>query len=152
MNFLHLPRWLVGGLLVLLTAARAAELSGYRKPEAPPVVPNSECLDCHEAEFKARKKGQPKEWIGVKPDAYAHSAHRDLACIECHTSITEPEHPSKLPKVDCAVCHKDTAAKHAFHPRLALDPIPAGKDTACAECHHPHEMLPLKDAAFAFRT
>lgn len=151
MNLLRPAGWLVGGLLVLLTAARAAEPSGYRKPEAPPIVPNSECLDCHEAEFKARKKGQPKEWIGVKPDAYAHSAHRDLACIECHTSITEPEHPSKLPKVDCASCHKGTAAKHAFHPRLALESVPPGKDTACAECHHPHEMLPLKDAAFAFR-
>ncbi|RXK55516.1 DUF4405 domain-containing protein [Oleiharenicola lentus] len=151
MKLLRAPRWVIAGLLVILTAARAAEPSGYRKPAGPPVVPNSECMDCHEAEFKSRKKGQPKEWIGIKPEPYAHSAHKDLACIECHTAITEPEHPSKLPAVDCAACHQDTAAKHAFHPRLAEAPVPAGDDTACAQCHDPHEMLPVKDAAFAFR-
>ena len=145
------PRWVIGGLLLVMTATAAAELPGYRKPEGPPVVPNSECMDCHEAEFKARKKGQPKEWIGIKPDAYAASAHRELACVECHTSITEPEHPSKLPAVDCSSCHKDTAAKHAFHPRLALSPLPEGQDTACAECHDPHEMLAVKNPAFAYR-
>ncbi len=144
------PRWLAA-LLIILTATGAAEPSDYLKPSGPPVVPNSECMDCHEAEFKARKKGQPKEWIGIKPDAYAASAHRELACVECHTTITEPEHPSKLPAVDCSSCHRDTAAKHAFHPRLALSPLPEGRDTACAECHDPHEMLPVKNPAFAYR-
>lgn len=136
------------GLLTGLAMRAEPEAAASAKP--PPVVPNSECMDCHEAEFKSRKRGQPKEWIGVKPDAYAHSAHRELACVECHTSITEPEHPSKLPKVDCLSCHEKTAATHAFHPRLAISPLPEGKDTACAECHHPHEMLPIKDPAFAF--
>lgn len=140
----------MSGLLVMLAAAGAAEPSGYRRPAGPPVVPNSECMDCHEAEFKSRKKGLPKEWIGVKPEAFARSAHHELACVECHTSIKEPEHPSKLPKVDCAACHEDVPAKHAFHSRLGLDPVPVGKDTACQECHHQHEMLPVKHAEFAF--
>jgi cytochrome b subunit of formate dehydrogenase len=134
---------LLTGLSVL--AEPVAAVSGN-----PPAVPNSECMDCHEAEFKSPRKGQPKEWIGVKPEAYAHSAHRDLACVECHSSITEPEHPSKLPKVDCLSCHDETATKHAFHPRLAISPLPEGKDTSCRECHHPHEMLQIKDPAFAF--
>jgi len=151
MTILLSRRWLAGGLLVALSAivhVRADEVAPGTKP--PPAVPNSECLECHEAEFKSRKKGQPKEWIGVKPEAYAHSAHHELACVECHTSITEPEHPSKLPRVDCLSCHDKTAAKHAFHPRLALSPLPAGKDTACQECHNAHEMPPVKSADFAF--
>lgn len=134
------------GSALLRPAARASEIAA--KP--PPAVPNSECLDCHEAEFKSRKKGQPKEWVGVRPEPFAQSAHGQLACVECHTSIKEPEHPSKLPPVQCGTCHEDTAAKHPFHARLALTPVPAGRDTACAECHHPHEMPAVKSPAFAF--
>src|SRR4051812_42170146 len=66
-------------------------------PAAPKVVPNSECLDCHEAEFKSRKKGLPKEWVGVRPELFAKSVHAKLNCVDCHATLTEPEHPSKLP-------------------------------------------------------
>ncbi|AOS46244.1 cytochrome c nitrite reductase pentaheme subunit [Lacunisphaera limnophila] len=151
MNTSALLRLFAGVVWVGLSAAvwvRGEEAIVGGKP--PPVVPNSECLDCHEAEFKARKKGQPKEWIGIKPAAYEQSAHWGLACVECHTSITEPEHPSKLPKVDCLSCHEDTAAKHAFHPRMALNPRPEGEDTSCASCHDPHEMLAGKHPDFPF--
>ena len=117
------------GSALLRPAARASEIAA--KP--PPAVPNSECLDCHVAEFKSRKKGQPKEWVGVKPEAYAHSAHRELACVECHTSITEPEHPAKLPKVDCRTCHEKTGENHAFHPRLALARPPIHRSDDASE-------------------
>ncbi len=151
MNITPRLRWVVG-IVAVLAVARVLSAADATAPAAkpPPVVPNSECLECHEAEFKSRKKGLPKEWVGVKPDAFAHSAHGQLACVECHTAITEPEHPSKLPAVDCLACHKDSPAKHAFHPRLALNPLPAGADTSCRECHNSHEMLAVKDPAFAF--
>ena len=73
------PRRLALSLLtlVLLTAAGEATETAVPAPAAT-TVPNSECLECHEAEFKARKKGQPSEWIGVQPDVFAHSAHGKL--------------------------------------------------------------------------
>jgi cytochrome b subunit of formate dehydrogenase len=116
----------------------------------PPSVPNSECLDCHEAEFKPRKKGQPAEWVGVRSEAFSRSAHGKLDCVQCHTSIQETPHPSKLPPVDCQGCHEKAGAKHAFHSRLALTPRPAGRDTACGECHGAHDTLALKDKDFPF--
>ncbi len=118
--------------------------------KTPPAVPNDECMECHEAEFKAPKKGEPKVWIGVKPENYAASVHGKLDCVECHTSITEAPHDSKLPAVSCVGCHENTAAKHAFHPRLALNPVPAGKDTDCKACHGTHETVGAKHADFAF--
>lgn len=139
---------LLVGFINMAGTLIAGEASGPAK--APPAVPNSECLDCHEAEFKPRKKGQPSEWVGVKSDTYAHSAHAKLACVECHTSITETPHPSKLPVVDCNSCHAKVAAKHPFHPRLALATVPEGRDTACAECHSAHETIAIKDKAFPF--
>ncbi len=139
--------WLVG-FLFLAQLVLAGETAG--PSQAAPAVPNTECLDCHEAEFKPRKKGQPAEWVGVKSEAFARSAHAKLACVECHRSITETPHPAKLPAVECRSCHAPSAARHAFHPRLALAIVPAGRDTACGECHSSHETIAVKDRAFPF--
>ncbi|MFI5335743.1 MAG: cytochrome c3 family protein, partial [Opitutales bacterium] len=141
-------RAVLAGFMFVALAAGAAETAAPAK--APPAVPNSDCLDCHEAEFKPRKKGQPAEWIGVKSEAYAHGAHASLACVECHTSITETPHPSKLPRVQCLACHEKSAARHAFHPRLAQSPVPEGRDTTCAECHTAHDTVAHKDKAFPY--
>ena len=146
--------WFRSGLItlamVLLVPAGVRAAEGVDPAKPAPAVPNSECLDCHEAEFKPRKKGLAPEWIGVKPDAFAHSAHGQLKCIECHTAITETPHPAKLPPVQCASCHEKSLTTHAFHPRLALLPRPEGKDTSCQECHGSHETVPVKQKEFAF--
>ncbi len=115
-----------------------------------PAVPNSECLDCHEAEFKPRQKGQAAEWIGVQSDAYTHSVHGKLNCVDCHATIKETPHDSKLPAVQCLSCHEKSIATHAFHPRLALSPLPAGRDTSCVECHGSHATVAAKQKDFAF--
>jgi cytochrome b subunit of formate dehydrogenase len=136
---------------ILAGALRGAgQENGTAASKPPPVVPNSECMDCHEAEFKARRKGQPKEWVGVRPEQYAASIHGQLACVECHTTITEATHEPDLPPVNCASCHDKTASTHAFHPRLALSPVPEGKDTSCVACHGTHETVAVKSADFAF--
>lgn len=86
---------------------------------------DGECMDCHEA--------------------FTSPVHRNLGCVDCHDSIKETPHAAKLPKVDCASCHDRIAAKHAFHPRLALSPLPAGEDTSCAACHgRRHDTASLK--------
>ncbi len=136
--------------------AKAAPPAATQTPAAParakaaPAVANSECLDCHEAEFKPRKKGMKPEWIGVKSEAFAHSAHGTLNCVDCHSSITETPHDSKLPPVQCAACHEKDLPKHTFHPRITASPMPAGLDTSCTECHGTHEASPVKLKDFAF--
>jgi cytochrome b subunit of formate dehydrogenase len=132
--------------LLLVPAGRSADTSA---PLAP-TLPNSECMDCHESEFKIRKKGGPKEWVGVRPELFAKSVHGSLDCIDCHDTIKETPHDAKLPKVDCASCHEKTAKTHAFHPRLALSPVPAGEDTSCTACHGTHETVALKSPESAF--
>ncbi|AOS46243.1 formate dehydrogenase-O subunit gamma [Lacunisphaera limnophila] len=113
---------------------------------APAVIPNSECLDCHEAEFKARKRGQPKEWVGVRPEIFTKSVHGKINCVDCHASITEPEHPSKLPPAQCASCHADavTQFNHSIH---GVSHEMGSSDAAtCASCHGTHDMVPVKQA------
>lgn len=112
--------------------------------------PNLECLECHEAEFTSRAKGLPKEWVGLRPDVFAASVHGQLDCIDCHDAGKDIPHAANLPIVDCTSCHEKIAVKHAFHPRFALSPRPAGEDTACTACHGTHDMLAVKNKAFAF--
>lgn len=127
--------------IILAAGLRAAGFAA-----APPVVPNSECLECHEAEFKSRKRGLPKEWVGVKSEAFARSAHQALHCVDCHATIQEAPHESKLPEVQCASCHDATV--QAFAASIHGAPRAAGRPPAatCATCHGGaiHEMLPAK--------
>ncbi len=131
--------------------ASSAHDPGPARAKSAPAVANSECMDCHEAEFKPRKKGMQPEWIGVRAEIFAHSAHGKLNCVDCHSSITETPHDSKVPAVQCATCHDKALPKHPFHPRIAASPMPAGKDTSCRECHGTHDTVPvsLKDFGFA---
>ncbi len=147
MNTLHpfrLGRAVLAALLLAPAALRATESAAPAIPA--PAVPDSECLECHEAEFKPRKKGLPPEWIGVKAEEFANSAHARLACVECHATITETPHESKLPKVDCAACHPAEVAQ--FRASIHGAPRAGGEPPAatCATCHGtgPHAMLPAK--------
>lgn len=101
----------------------------------PPAVPNSECMDCHEAEFKAPKRGQPKEWVGVRPEVLAGSVHARLNCVDCHDSIKEAEHDSKVAPAQCASCHEVAVAQfnRSVHGHSATPGKPAPAE--CRTCH-----------------
>lgn len=155
---------LVAALGFILTPSRAADpAASTPAPAAPtadvvtdlaaavpvvapaaPVVPNSECMDCHEAEFVPRKKGQPPEWVGVRPELFAKSVHGKLNCIDCHASITEPEHPSKLPPAQCASCHEKAAAQYTTSIHGMSHAMGASDAASCASCHGTHDMVPVK--------
>ena len=75
-------------LFCLLLSAAAAGAAEPVAPKKPPVVANKDCMDCHEAEFKPRKRGLPPEWIGVRPELYAKSVHGTVNCVDCHVDAT----------------------------------------------------------------
>jgi hypothetical protein len=103
--------------ICLVACVRAAEPVAVTP--AKPAVPNSDCMDCHEAEFKPLKKGEPAVWTGVRAEIFKKSVHGKLNCVDCHASITETPHPSKLPPAQCASCHAQPAAQysreHSWH-------------------------------------
>jgi len=129
--------------LFWLAGTAAAETPA---PKLPPAVPNSECMDCHEAEFKARKKGEPKEWIGVKPEMFAKSVHGGLNCVDCHATLTETPHPAKLPPAQCASCHEKPAAQYAASIHGLSHQMGKSDAATCTSCHGSHEIVPVKHA------
>ncbi len=132
-------------LICLLLGAAAAGAAEPPAPKKAPVVANKDCLDCHEAEFKPRKRGLPPEWIGVRPELYAKSVHGTVNCVDCHADITEAEHPSKLKPAQCASCHEQavTQFRASVHGAPRADGKPAA--ATCAVCHGgSHDMVPVK--------
>jgi len=127
-------------------ATAPAVVAAAIAPAATPVVPNKECLDCHEAEFKSRKRGLPKEWVGVRPEEFAKSVHGKLNCVDCHNTLTEPEHPSKLPPAQCVSCHKEPAAQFEKSIHGMSHKMGSSDAASCKSCHGSHYMVPVKQA------
>lgn len=127
---------------------RAAEPAAPAAPGAkpPPVVANKDCLECHEAEFKPRKKGLAPEWIGVRPEPFAKSVHGKLNCVDCHADIKEAEHPAKLKPAQCTSCHEKAVAQFSTSIHGMSHRMGASAAASCASCHGTHEMLPVKQA------
>ena len=130
-------------------AARAAEPA---KPAAPAPNSSASCLECHSDHDLSMRKGGQKVALFVDAAVGAKSVHASLECTDCHEKFDGDSVPHRSPMVavDCVTCHEDTAKKHAFHPRIAQSPMPAGPDTSCVTCHGKHDIARVKSAAFAF--
>lgn len=103
-------------------------------------------MDCHEAEFKARKKGGPKEWVGVRPELFAKSVHGKLNCVDCHNTLKETPHDSKLPPAQCATCHEQASTQFAASIHGMSQKLGNTQAASCTTCHGTHDMVPVKQA------
>ncbi len=128
------------------TSATATATAEPAAAEAPKPPANSDCMDCHEAEFKPRKKGEQPVWVGVKPEVFAKSVHGKLNCIDCHADIKEAPHDSKVAPAQCASCHTKAAAQYATSIHGMSHKMGASDAASCASCHGTHDIVPVKQA------
>ena len=140
----RLAGWPAG--MFLFMAGLAVGAGGPVARAKPPAVPNSECLDCHAAEFKPRRQGQAPEWIGVRPEVFAKSVHGKLNCVDCHATLTETPHESTLPPAQCATCHELESTQYAASIHSVSHQMGGTDAASCASCHGTHDMLPVKQA------
>jgi len=103
-------------LALILTSALAAFAAAA----------DQECLACH---GEAGMKSAAGKNISIDPAKHEASAHAVLSCKDCHTSIKEFPHPSKVVKVQCATCHADEAKAFPASVHSLLG------ESACASCH-----------------
>ena len=140
-------------LLVFLAASfgRAAEPAvlpnGSAEEEpliaAPAGVPNSECMECHEAEFISRRRGEPPEWVGIRPELFDKSVHGSINCVDCHVG-TDADHPSDLPPAQCSSCHEGASRQYAESIHGMSHQMGSSDAASCASCHGTHDMVPVK--------
>jgi len=107
------------------------------------IVPNGDCMDCHEAEPLPKSKGGPAKFTGVRPASFKKSVHGALNCVDCHVGISDVPHPAKLPPPQCASCHPKEAAQYASSIHGVSRAMGAPDAATCADCHGAHEIVPV---------
>ena len=107
----------------------------------------SDCLVCHSDQMLTKEKEGKPVSLFVDDSIFAHSAHKKLVCIACHTGFKPDDlpHKEKIEPVNCLTCHKDAPFRHTFHPQLA-EAITAHQepDVSCKDCHGSHDIVSPK--------
>ncbi|MFH0908844.1 MAG: cytochrome b/b6 domain-containing protein [bacterium] len=92
------------------------------------------CLACH---------NDPENDMVFDTNALPHSAHAEIACIDCHADLEGlKEDHGDVKRVDCSGCHEDevTAYRQSEHGKAVGDGVTEA--ASCADCHgKPHGML-----------
>ena len=127
----------------LLVGVMAVLVAGLALPVEAQADEPSSCIDCHD-EANPGTAGPPQQIL-------QRSVHSDLACTDCHESITmegldraaNQPHGLNVARVDCGTCHDEAAEVYQKHGRLhvGVDPdLPT-----CKSCHGVHDILATGD-------
>jgi cytochrome b subunit of formate dehydrogenase len=129
----------IPGLIACLILAPAMAVS----EDAPSTA---DCLDCHGVDG-VRPADEKPDGMSVYLSSWKTSAHGDLDCTDCHTTVTSLDHDPDLPPADCSSCHDDVleAWELGMHGREFASGDAAAP--TCATCHDPHVDLPSSNPA-----
>ncbi len=101
---------------------------------SPALSADQDCLACH---GESGMKADSGRSLHVDPAKHKASVHGELGCQTCHEGLKEYPHPTPMPRVSCASCHDEPAARVPKSAHAGL------KGKACTDCHGPaHEVQP----------
>ncbi len=114
------------------------------------------CAICHgKPDFKARDAAGKVRALHVDEDVLRNSAHKKLACVDCHLDALELPHAKRLKKVNCVACHSKGRTFDqgpAIEYLMYRDSVHARerekqntKAPDCASCHGGHDVLSRND-------
>jgi hypothetical protein len=112
------------------------------------------CLSqCHgQMEHRVEIKGESPSYVDVA--TLRSSAHKRIACLDCHRDITKVPHDEVISLVKCVTCHYKGNPRQApgggeyrdyvesVHAQISQD---GKKKPQCTDCHGTHNILPPRD-------
>ena len=111
-------------------------------------INNQICLNCHESDNTFKTVGNKKVSLKVNKSDLFKSAHKNIACNNCHTDVTmgTAVRPCKtVKKVDCSRCHEEVSNIYinsghgqAYFNKKSNAPY-------CTDCHGTHKILTRYD-------
>jgi hypothetical protein len=119
---------------------RGCQICHHQRPTS------AECGSCHESTELSRPAlvtvsvSVPRQPTRSRPVAFDHRRHRDLACVQCHTTRVTLEPDSTVTACtgchedhhvagrDCAACHRSAETTKAHQP-------PVDAHQSCDRCH-----------------
>jgi formate dehydrogenase gamma subunit len=117
---------------LLLAFLSLPTLARRQEKPAQPLKQDEACLACHGQPDMKSGKGKS---ISIRPEKHSASVHGIFGCTDCHTSIKDFPHPSKVTKVKCDTCHTEEVSDSAKSIHAVLG------EGACSSCHgNVHEI------------
>ncbi len=139
--------------LALLSPRGTGRAAEADPPAAPERFANADCIDCHSDPTLARTvNGKEVLLQVVETNSLAQSVHASLACVDCHTGMTDLVHADDLPPATCTACHDQqpdhdkAAAGYLSSIHGVSRAMGASAAAACADCHGTHNILSSKNA------
>jgi formate dehydrogenase gamma subunit len=107
---------------------------------------NSDCLECHlDTNTTWIVNGKTVSFV-FPTNAFLMSVHPRLACVDCHTGITNLLH-DPLPPPDCTHCHGKEAGEFSASIH-GVSHLPGTSGAVnCWDCHGSHDISPLTSPA-----
>ena len=90
-----------------------------------------------------------RRWRCSRRTVLPRSVHSQLDCIDCHDGIKELQHDKNVPPPNCTGCHDKEGKDYATSIHGMSHSMGASGAAECWDCHGNHEILPVKDRAFA---
>lgn len=112
---------------------------------APPLVANQDCLDCHLDPTTTRMVEGKKVALLFPTNLFKVSVHAKLNCVDCHNGIKDLVHPSKLPAPNCTGCHAEEGRQYATSIHGVSHSMGASGAANCWDCHGSHGILSPKN-------
>src|SRR3990172_2393714 len=152
-----MARRLGWGICLAVTLVSAGWLVSPLKAAADPPgpahiePPNSLCLICHgQAGLTSTGEGGQERTIdAVETQAFAASAHGEVACAKCHRGQTLLPHPDwravgfadLADATACQECHEDAFEAYMRSAHCTMVELAEARAPVCADCHgDPHKM------------
>lgn len=126
---LHLSRFLI---LLSVSLALSPLLESQTKED---------CLACHSDNTLTTERNGKTVSLFVDDQILAHSIHKKLVCVACHTGFDPNNipHKEKITPVQCQTCHKNVEAEHPFH-KTILAKGTNDVNKMCKDCHGKHDV------------
>ena len=117
---------------------------------------NSDCMACHDQPgWELTLANGDKLPLTFEPDAYDHSVHGEMLCVDCHAGYEVFPHPkiTATSKRDysitfhdtCQQCHSDQFNQVADSAHEELFKAGNSETPLCVDCHQPHQQSYMKD-------
>jgi cytochrome b subunit of formate dehydrogenase len=112
-------------------------------------VDNKTCLECHSDRGLTKQRQGRTISLYVDETKFLTSAHKDLACTDCHddADVADFPHEEHLEQVSCGMCHEDAGLDFAasIHGQALAQRAPYAPN--CKDCHGIHDILSPKNTS-----
>jgi hypothetical protein len=155
-----LTAFAIGGLAKPAAASPAIAQIQVHLSGSENLPDNSACLACHGEPGTSFTLPSGEAFsLSIDSSHFTGSAHKDIACSECHSNITTYPHPALKAQSSrdfsmqmytvCQKCHEEQYKKTLDSVHMRAVAVGNTNAAICTDCHNPHTQPVITDQSGA---